>query len=289
MPLYEPEAAVLQEMARRIIGGYSFKDVAWWANQQGYRTTTGKEFLPVTIRNMLQKPRYAGLREYDGVIYHGTWEPVFDAATWDSLQLAMKLKREAHQVGIQPRRFLLTGLAFCGKCGTPLNGATRQDRASAPKRRIYHCRTQGDAHREYGCGGVRRNADALEDWIKEAVIYRLDTPVLGELLPQGDDNDAELRQLLEERTAQQQRLDGLAEDYSTGLLSREQLAKANVAGQNHLAALNQRIDELHRSRQAVNILPTGQTVRQAWDDCDSDTWRRSLLKLLIERIDVHPG
>src|SRR5215207_11616141 len=45
--LNESEAAVISEMARRVIAGNSFKEVAFWANAQGYRTTTGKIFYPL--------------------------------------------------------------------------------------------------------------------------------------------------------------------------------------------------------------------------------------------------
>lgn len=64
----EDEAAILREMARRIIGGHSYKNVAWWLNEEGYTTTTGKLWYPITVRNMLRKTRYAGLREHDGHI-----------------------------------------------------------------------------------------------------------------------------------------------------------------------------------------------------------------------------
>ena len=58
-------------MARRIIAGHSFKEVAFWANTQGHRTTTGKIFYPLTVRNLLHKKRHAGIREHNGAEYPG--------------------------------------------------------------------------------------------------------------------------------------------------------------------------------------------------------------------------
>ena len=85
--LNEPEAAILREMARRVIAGHSYKEVAFWANAHGYRTTTGKIFYPLTVRNLLHKKRYASVREHNGAEYPAVWEPVFDVETWERLQL----------------------------------------------------------------------------------------------------------------------------------------------------------------------------------------------------------
>jgi hypothetical protein len=68
-------------MGRRIIAGHSYREV--WANAQGYRTTTSKIFYPLTVRNLLHKRRYAGIREHKGAEYPAVWEPVFDAEPWE--------------------------------------------------------------------------------------------------------------------------------------------------------------------------------------------------------------
>ena len=87
--LNEP-AAILREMARRVIAGHSYKEVAFWANAHGYRTTTGKIFYPLTVRNLLHKKRYASVREHNGAEYPAVWEPVFDVETWERLQLTLR-------------------------------------------------------------------------------------------------------------------------------------------------------------------------------------------------------
>ena len=116
MTLYEPEAAVLRYMADRVMAGYSCKEIAYKLNELGHRTTTGKLWYPLTVRNMLIKKRYAGIREYRGTEYPAVWEPVFDADTWARLQLTIKLKRESARSVPVPaaRKYLLTGILFCG-------------------------------------------------------------------------------------------------------------------------------------------------------------------------------
>ena len=277
-------------MARRVIAGHSYKEVAYWANEHGHQTTTGKLFYPVTIRNMLRKPRYGGIREYQGSEYPGAWQPVFDPENWDRLQLTMKLRQERRGSDVPiARKYLLTGLTFCGICGTPLNGSAKRDRASVPLRRVYHCRTAGDTTRRHGCGGATRNANALDDFISELVFFRLDTPALERLLKRDDPTDDRLRQLLADRKAQQERLDGLADDYVTGLLTRQQVARATETGKAVLRGIAGEIDALNRQRASTGLVPVGETVRQAWKGSESDSWRQTLLGMLIERIVVNPG
>jgi len=50
----------------------------------------------------------------------------------------------------------------------------------------------------------------------------------------------------------------------------------------------QAVSAAQQSRQAVNILRPGQTVREAWE-ANPDSWRRQLLGLLIDRIEVLAG
>jgi DNA invertase Pin-like site-specific DNA recombinase len=284
--IHEPEAKILRAMAAKVIDGASYKEVAFWLNEVGEVTTQGKLFYPITVRNLLLKKRYGGIRSYKGQDFPAAWEPVFEPELWEQLQLTMRMRSERSNVP-RGRRYLLTGMLFCGQCGMPLIGCTKADRPGQAKRRMYRCRTDSDTRRKVGCGGVRRGAEPLEHFIAETVLYRLDTPELGELLADNSD-DAELRELLRVREAQQVRLNGLIDDYAEGLLDKDQLARAKTTPEVRLAETEDEIAELNRKR--INVeLPVGQTIRQAWERSDSDKWKRSVLGLLIKRIDVNPG
>lgn len=286
MTLREDEAAVLRDMGNRIISGSSFKEVAWWLNENGIRTTEGRLWLPVTVRNMLLKPRYAGLREYEGeIVGPGLWEPVFDESTWEWLQATMRMRRENYSDRPKARKYLLTGLLFCGECGRPLNGVTKRDHPDRPIRRTYHCRTQGDTQREGGCGGVTRGAEPLEHFIKEAVIYRLDTPDLGKLL-NGASGES-LAPLLAKRQALTAKLDSLADDYADDTLTKAAYQRATARIEDSLARLNEQIDELSRSQLSVR-LKAGESVREAWERHD-DGWRRKLMSAVIDKVTVNKG
>jgi DNA invertase Pin-like site-specific DNA recombinase len=280
MTVRESEAAVLREMARLVLSGHGFKDVAYWANENGHTTSTGRLWYPITVRNMLQKPRYGGIREYNGSRYAAQWEPVFDPATWERLQLAISARQSTKSIA---RKYLLTGLVYCGKCGQQLNGATKRDHPGRPLRRTYHCRVQGDTKREGGCGGVVRNADALEHFIRECIVYRLDTPALADLL--GRDNDGQLREHLEQLRLARERVNALVDDYASGLLNRQQFSRAKTLAEAEVESLAELVNRTQSTTVAVE---PGQTVRDAWMQ-NGDDWRRSLMSLFIKRIVLKPG
>ena len=285
MELDEDEADILRQMGDRLLAGHSFKEIAYWCNDQGFTTSEGKLWHSVTVRNTLRRVRYAGIREHKGSQYPAQWPAVFDHETWERMELV--IRTNAGKYGDRPkaRKYLLTGLVYCGKCGMPLNGATKRDRPDRPLRRTYYCRLNGDTQRKRGCGGVVRNADALEAWITEAVLYRLDTPQLANLLREDSSKNDQLRGLLDRRAAQKERINEILDAYAAGEITKPELGRLKPRAEQALADIERQISSLNRP----GILPVGRTLREAWESSGSDSWRRELLALLIDKITVKPG
>ena len=289
MEIDEAEASVLREMGAKLLANYSFKEIAYWANEQGYKTAEGKLWYPITIRNTLRRVRYAGIREHRGAQFPAAWPAVFDAPAWEQMQL--RIKRSADRFADRPkaRKYLLTGRVYCGKCGSSLNGETKRDHPGRPLRPVYHCRVQGEAQREGGCGGVTINADALNWYIRESVFDRLDPEKVVELLRDSEPSDGKLKQLLDQRAAQQLRLDGLVDDYASGLLDRAELARAKTKAQAELSTINTEIELLRTRMRQTGPLTVRDSLRQAWQANEDIGWRGALIDVVVERIDVFPG
>lgn len=285
--LHPTEAPLLQEMARKVLNGHSFRKVAQWMNEQGYHTTTGKFFYPLTVRNLMLNPRYAAIRAHGGKSYPAIWEPALDAETWEQLQTTMLL-RAASPDTPKPRRYMLTGTLYCGICSSPLNGMTKRDKADQPLRRTYQCRFPGDALRKRGCGGVTRNADALDHWVKESVLAHLESANLLELLGATGEEASLLRDLLDQRRAQQQRLDQLVDDYATGALNRAQWDRAKAAAEAELKRIGALVTRYASTHTVLSMLPSERSVRDAWSE-EPDDWKANLIASLVERINVNPG
>jgi hypothetical protein len=107
------------------------------------------------------------------------------------------------------------------------------------------------------------------------------------LLKAGED-DAELRAALEARDKQRKVIEMLDDMLAVGEMDRDGYQHASATARARMQMLDKRVDELHHARHAVG-LPAGQSVRDAWDNAVDDDWRRSLLRILIAEIRLHPG
>ncbi|HAE59372.1 MAG TPA: hypothetical protein DCG54_07660 [Anaerolineae bacterium] len=118
---------------------------------------------------------YIGILDYGGKEFVNYCEPVIDMETWHTVQEIARQSAARQHVKSDgpnhPRRknssFLLTGLAFCARCGAPLYGHTSGRPLYAPAR-AYRC-TQ--AKRNQSCDLPRIPDHALEklviDGLKE--------------------------------------------------------------------------------------------------------------------------
>jgi DNA invertase Pin-like site-specific DNA recombinase len=260
MEIDNVEAGLLRKMGSKLLAGSSFKEIAYWANEQGYKTAEGKIWYPVTVRNSLRRVRYAGIREHRGELYQATWPAIFDSVTWEQMQL-----------------------------NTPLNGERKRDRPGRPIRPIYYCRVQGDTQRERGCGGVAINADALDWYIRESVFDHLDPQECIEFLRHENQDDNTLKQLFAHRAAQELRLTELVDDYASGLLNRTELSRAKEKAHAELSRINSEIELLANHKCQLGRLSAREELERAWEANEDTSWRRALIDIAVERIDIFPS
>jgi hypothetical protein len=89
--------------------------------------------------------------------------------------------------------------------------------------------------------------------------------------------------------AQQLRLDNLVDDYATGLLDRAELSRAKTKAQAELSRINGEIMLLDARKRQISQLAVRESLRQTWEASEGIGWRRALIDMVVERIDVFPG
>lgn len=277
----ESEAKIVREMVDRLIRGQAGARIARDLNSRGIPSRSGGIWHGRTIQVTALRASNAGLRSHHGVEYQGNWEPIIDLATYRRLQSVI-----AHRpaVGYRKagRKHLLTGFAVCGVCGAQLSaGAGRSNGKPA-----YRC-DRRKSHRPdvLGCGKISRSAVPLEHLIKEAVLYRLASRPLLELLNRKTDDSA-LKALIDEATEQRQRLSELVDDYATGLLDRGQFAKAKHVAETRYEALQREIASKTAST-TITMDKLATDARAWWERASLDE-QRDLLDLLIKRVVLLP-
>jgi hypothetical protein len=105
-------------MARRIIAGHGYGEVAYWSDTQGHTKSTGGPWYSVSVRYLLaEQLRQDPLPQGRAASLCMASRP--RRATWERLQLTMGLR--ARGQALNARTYLLTGLAVCSSCGKGLN------------------------------------------------------------------------------------------------------------------------------------------------------------------------
>jgi site-specific DNA recombinase len=268
----EREAALIREAAQRILSGDGCKTVADDWNRRGIPTVTGAKWSDMVIRQMLTRPHVAGYRNHPRVgMVRGAWEPIFDKATYDKLQRALRPKQQR----ISGYRYLLTGLLYCWKCDGALTGKF------AKGAHRYKCEASRDGLRR--CYAVSRLAQPLEAYVIEETLTYLEKhpPLL-----HSNQADDELEgQLIEAHETYKAELEQLALDYyEHHLIGRELFVKTAETFNERIATIEDKLGELSTSRAFLAI--SDDDIRGTWQRITSFEWRRNLLRGAIERIDV---
>lgn len=173
-----PEALVIAEAVQAVLDGVTLRQICRDLNARGVPTPrrARKQTLadnprgvvtvwePSTLRQLLLNPTIAGRRVHRGEdIGPAAWDPIVDYGTW--LRLRNYLKDPSRLTVSNPRgpapRHLLSGIAYCGECGTRMKAATNMSRVP----RAYTCRTEG-------CMRVTATADRVDERV-EAVLMAL--------------------------------------------------------------------------------------------------------------------
>lgn len=264
-----PEMAeVVREAAARVLAGWSLSAVARDLEARGVATRKGGRWGPGNVKGMLCSPIVAGRRVHRGeIVGVGNWPPVLDEDTWRQLRARLvddqPTSRPAH-------RYLLSGIAVCGRCGHGLTGRTRKDRDGA----YYFCAPPA------GCARLAMRADDLDHHVVASLLAELDRPAFRAAVA-ADEH--------EERRAGLVRDLGALEDQRAEL---GRLWVARTIDSAGWAAARQTLDaqqsELTAALAAVpppvdSVDPA--TVREGWELMTLDE-RRQVLDLFIESVTV---
>lgn len=278
MKLDPKEAENLRVMGYWFMKGYSYHEIANRLNDAKTYTRAGRPWDPSAIRKLLANPRYAGFRVVDDVCYEGRWERVFDRMQWDDLERMREARRENVRGRPNNGRYLLTRLLKCEKCRGELYGMTKRDNPLNPLRRTYQCR-------QAGCG-MCIGAEPIEHLVREAVIFRLDSPELARIM-QESEGDTGTGALYDELDRLEKRRDALVEDYADGTLTKPEFLTAKRRVTNSITDVELKIAKARQDELKLH-LNAGETVRQAWER-NADGWRRQLIEVVIESITVSPS
>ncbi len=275
MQVVPDEAAVVREVAERILAGDPVRAIANDLNARGIPPMRAAAWRNPAVKSIVRKPSVAGLRSYSptsdqatatAFMVDGTWQPILDRDTWEAVCAVLE-DRGGQRKRIADK-YLLSGIATCGACGEPMYVGGN---AHGPKH--YRCNA---------CAKVSRSMSWTDERVVAVVKELLDRPEVRSARAQasGARPARGLAELVALRERRQQLLRDFALDVTADDLramlgavdDRIAALEAEGAAFDGAAALVKarefdalpvyRKREIIRRLVAVTVLPAGKATRQ---------------------------
>jgi hypothetical protein len=232
----------------------------------------------------MTRPRNAGLIQHNGRVVEGVrlpGTPILDDDTYHRIVALYAARRR----GRQPSgRYLLTGLAICGLCGSGLAGRP----VTGTARRLYWCKT---------CHRISVEVSRLDEWAADWAIRTLRDPAHASAVERAERETAEARRRLEAEVASIE-ADALAvaDRFGRGELALARYDAITGPLDKRLAALQAELDGLSGAEPETYspaLTPRDiehLTLLEQWEDGTTAERRSMVLRALRgKRIVVGPG
>jgi site-specific DNA recombinase len=268
--LVEEEAAVVRDATAMLLAGESIKAIVRALNTAGHTTATGKPWRDVTVRDMLLRPRNAGLRVHHGeVLGRGQWMPILVPEDFHQVEAILSNPARRTTPGRDGLVHLLSVIARCGVCDAPV---------TVSKGRAY----RGVAKRCYRCPRrvhVVRDQESVDDLVTRVILKRLAQPDARDLL--ADRSHADEAEAAAHRVqVLQERLSDAAEAYAEGTITMAQLTTINAAVKPKLEEAQSEAASPSRSK-VLGDLVTSRDPGKVWEEISPDQ-RRAVVSLLVD-------
>jgi len=252
------EAAIVREVARRVLALESLRSVATDLNNRGIPSPRAAQWSSTILRQILVRPANAGLRQHQGkVIGRSTGDAIYDEDTHNRLVALLKdPTRKSNHVG-PGYKYLLSGIAICGRCGgvmrrqigrTQLNKTTGISKRQPPS---YNCSV---------CFKVRRKQEAVDEVVSEVLIARLSQPDAIALFAASDSTAAAEAQAAIQ--AIDAKLDLVADQFADDTITAGQLKRITTKLRSERALAENRLRAAQPSTAVADLV--GGDVRAKW-------------------------
>ena len=194
--LDQQEAGAIREGARMLLSGAPINAVVAKWNADGFRTTATNRnaWVRQTVKQVYRNARLCGyrtrsakgpdgkptgaieiVRREDGSPVIGQWAPILSVDEWEAVSALVAPGTKEGNSGFNARKYLLTGIARCGKCSKGVRAIRAMVRdgkvVGGPDNFYYAC--VGKAHG--GCGGVSISGPSVDALITELLFRHVES------------------------------------------------------------------------------------------------------------------
>ena len=309
------EAEVVKRIFRLFVDGWSMYRISKKLNEEGIPTKTGRRWQGSSIKAILANMSYIGIDYYgktkvvlgsDGkkkvvtvpqeewIEIRGYTTPIISKEVFEKAQERLGAIQERYG-GRNERRYMLTGIAVCGRCGGWISANGGAERSWYYRCNSRHSKyVRGDAEKDCRAPGMR--SDWLDGQVWSIVVAMVQDPsaIIADLelnfRTGGGELGKEIERLqVEVRNAEQEevRLLGL---YRRGTVRIELLEAEMKKLSDKLDGLRGRLMALEEQRQKEeNMLVAGERIREycqrvvaGLESLDADGKRALMFRLGIK-------
>ena len=269
-PVINPEQAKAVKLAcDMILAGKSIASIIREFQSRGIKTARGGDkWNHISLRDVLLRPKVAGLREVDGELVA---DPGFPAIVTEDEWLGVRamLGDPSRRVSFDNRnKWLLSGIAEC-ECGSTVRvGATTSHRGG--RRAVYRCKVDGPGH-------INKNAeqvDAVANALVSVLLAREEASSAAATTSATSESS-----LAAEANGLRARLSEAALMAADGIITMAQLGQMTERLRGKLAEL-----ESEMADQAIAASQGGFDAAKAWNEASLEQKRQLLSRLVRVRL-----
>lgn len=264
MTVREAEAKHVLAASNAVLAGRKLTNLAAELNEQGVTTSTGGPWGRSTLKEVLVRPRNAGLLvDREEIVGAAAWPAIVPEGTWRAV--VNILTNPARRTTLSAARVWLgSGLYECGMPGC--EGRMRGVRGSS------NMRKRGGKP-NYTCSITQhlvRNAEGVDNFVADTIVARLSKADAVDLLPA--DSGQDLAELHAQLLAVRQQLDEAAELYTGRSIDARQLGIITRDLNTEREGLEDRLAMASRRSALIGVIGA-KDVRAAWEDLVLDEQR----------------
>ncbi|MEU3292985.1 recombinase family protein [Streptomyces longwoodensis] len=251
-----------------ILAGGSVRGYRKWLIDKGFVTTLGNEFSHTEARDILLRPRNAGIAVYRGEeVGRGQWEELVPEPKFRAVVAILTDPSRTTTPGATPK-WLGSLLYRCGRneCGHGMT-VTQSGGRNYPS---YKCPT--------GHGGGRR-AEKVDEYVEDVIVERLSRDDAHDLLLPGPD-DIDVAGLQAESEQVRRRMTDLAALFGSGQIDMVQFTEGTDTARKQLEGVTRQLARAATQDPLVGLVGAPD-VRKAWRALDLDR-KRAVLRSLVE-------
>ena len=279
------EAEIIRQMYKMFLATENLSEIIRWLNdKRKIKTARGGTWSRKTVSSILSNKRYIGIRVHKQDEYPAVWEKIVDEKTFKAVQKILS-DPERKTVPAVTRKYLLTGLVYCGNCGHKMTNMTRGKALGSTS--SYACRND-PAIRMRGCGGVRMVGGWVDTFVTQASLTYLarEKELLKDLA--GANSEQQFKrhtELLEELEASKIRMNVIQDMYIEGKTTQAEYERARkkLGAKHDLFAKEIDLLEANRSPQ---VIFDGENLEAIWEKRSIEE-RRAILKVIIQEVKIH--